>query len=271
MFETERDALKWYESEPRLITPEFVNSIPWQDVKNHPFDASFIPIMSYMRDVEVLTPLYHRELLNGPAGKIPAITSFMDRWQEEEPRHGELLNRFMEEAGYPSEKDWQKTTYANVPLGYRLKMPVQHMFTKVFGSNFGAVHMTWGAIQEYTTMTAYRRLWTLAKHPVLEHILKAIAREETRHALFYWSVARIQLRASSFRQRLARFLVENFWTPVGQGSKLKKDTDHVARTLFADESGLHLFDQSVTSRIASLPGFDQFTFVTEYVKRIART
>jgi hypothetical protein len=31
----------------------------------------------------------------------------MDRWSIEELHHGNLLNRFLEEAGYPTGKNWQ--------------------------------------------------------------------------------------------------------------------------------------------------------------------
>ena len=72
-FETNRDVLNWYEKQPRAVTTEFQNGIDWSDVKKHPLDPSFVPVLLYMRDVEVLTDMYHAELrrtieLRAPGG-----------------------------------------------------------------------------------------------------------------------------------------------------------------------------------------------------------
>ena len=98
------------------------------------------------------------------------------------------------------------------------------------GHHFTGVHMTWGAINELSTLTGYQRLWTLAKHPVLDHILKHIAREEATHSFFYWSVARIKLMRSSFRQQLARFIINTFWSPVGENKKTPAESNVVIHT-----------------------------------------
>jgi hypothetical protein len=60
-FETNSDVLDWYERQPRTLTPEFVNTIPWPEVKATALDERFIPVLLYMRDVEGLTDMYYRE------------------------------------------------------------------------------------------------------------------------------------------------------------------------------------------------------------------
>ena len=79
-FETNKDVLDWYERQERSLTPEFIGSIPWHKVKDHPVDEKFIPVLLYMRDVETLTDMYHRELLRTPTGKDPHFSKFMERW-----------------------------------------------------------------------------------------------------------------------------------------------------------------------------------------------
>lgn len=128
--------------------------------------------------------------------------------------------------------------------------------------------MTFGAIHEMSTAQGYRRLIKLAGHPVLEQILNGIIREESAHTQFYSSVARLELRDSPLAQKIARFVVKNFWTPVGQGSKPKKQTDYTIATLFAGTEGLDWFDRNVNQRLQNFPGFDGLTKVGDKIKKI---
>lgn len=265
LLETTDEALKWYESEERVITPQFLATIPWHEVKNHTIPQEFIPVMRYMRDVEKFTGMYYEELMRTPTGKDPAISQFMDRWATEEPTHSDLLERFLGEAGFPSEDRWFEKVTAAIPAKYRFMGPIKALLAQGFGEKFAAVHMTWGAINEYSTLTGYQRLWSLAKHPVLEYILRAIAREEARHSFFYWSVARIKLKNSPLSQKLTRFIVDHFWSPVGQGAKHKEDTQLVVRTLFRDTPGVAIMEQQVNRRIRELPGLEKLNVITDRV------
>ena len=62
-----------------------------------------------MRDVEILTDMYYAELRRTPTGKDPVISKFMERWGIEEMTHGELINRFLNEAGIETDEKWQTT------------------------------------------------------------------------------------------------------------------------------------------------------------------
>lgn len=252
-FETEADALKWYSSEERVLTKEIIDAIPWKDIPRHELDKAFIPVMLYMRDVEAFTEIYFDYLRRGPTGKEKVVMDFMERWSTEEPTHAYLLNRFLNEAGFPTSDRWFSEAKSKIPLGYRIGDVIEPELSKLFGSSFGAVHMTWGAINELSTLHGYKRLWELAKHPVLEHILRLIAREESRHAMFYWSIARIKLQNSGFSQKLTKFMIDLFWTPVGQGAKPKDATVYVMKTLFSGD-GQQVFDKYVNNRIQQLPG-----------------
>src|ERR1700752_4722693 len=118
-FETNKDVLDWYERQERALTPEFLASIPWDKVREHPFDEKFVPVLFYMRDVETLTDMYHRELLRTPTGKDPHIRKFMERWGVEEITHGEVMDRFLNELGYESDKNWQTQVRKAVTRAYR--------------------------------------------------------------------------------------------------------------------------------------------------------
>ena len=58
-----------------------------------------------------------------------------------------------------------------------------------------AVHMAWGAVNEWSTQTGYGRLIEKAKHPVLTELLRRIMRQEGRHIDFYAERGRLGVSA----------------------------------------------------------------------------
>ena len=269
-FETNSDVLRWYEKQPRTLTKEFIDNIAWRDAKNYPLDKKLVPVLMYMRDVEMLTDMYYSELRRTPTGKDPVISKFMERWSVEEQTHGELINRFLNEAGIETDDKWQAQVKRSVSKFYALNTYLLTTMTNLVGKKFTATHMTFGAIHEMSTTQGYRRLINLANHPVLTEILTGIMREESAHTRFYWSVARLELKQSKFARQVARFIVNKFWTPIGQGAKPKKQTDYTIGTLFGGNDGLECVDKTITQRIRLLPGFESLTKINETAQRISR-
>src|SRR5436190_23926035 len=97
--QTPEDILCQYEARPRALSNEFVAKIPWSEVSKYPLDPRWIPVLRYMRNIEKLTEVYFEELRRTPTLKDPVVRRFMERWNEEEAQHGDLLNRFLTEAG----------------------------------------------------------------------------------------------------------------------------------------------------------------------------
>ena len=267
-FETKKEVLDWYERQPRTLTDEFIGNIAWKDVKKYELDEKLIPVLLYMRDVEVLTDVYYKELRRTPTGKDPIISKFMERWGIEEVAHGEVINRFLNEAGVETGDNWKEEVQNSVSLFYRANAYLITTLTNLIGEKFTATHMTFGAIHEMSTGQGYRRLMKMANHPILNDILTAIMREESAHTKFYASVARIELGRSEFAQKVARFIVNKFWAPVGQGAKPKKQTDYTIGTLFNGKEGFEWIDRNVTQKIQTLPGFAGLTKITDTVAKI---
>jgi rubrerythrin len=266
VFETEMEVLNWYERTPRAITQDFQSGISWDEVRQHPLDPAHLPVLLYMRDVESYTAVYYEEMLRTPTGRDPVIRKFMDRWGVEEMDHSALINRFLEEAGVvPARAGWLEEARARIPLRYTLESYAATLVTNRFGRHFTGTHMVWGAINEMMTLQGYRRLWEAARHPVLETILRAIAREESAHGKFYASIARLRLERSPFARRLARSVIERFWAPVGAGTKPPNEIDYCLTILFGGETGVRFFDDQVTRRIRRLPGFHGLDSLTRKV------
>ncbi len=268
-FSTEAEAINWYDAQERVLTKEFLETIPWHDVKNYPISSEFIPIVTYMRDVERLTDYYYRYLLKTPTGHDYYVRRFIDKWSVEEILHADLLNRFLEEAGVPVSKNWYERVKNQIPLSTRFKDSVTKIISHGVGKNFCAVHMTWGSIQELSTLNGYKRLWEKAKHPVLEYILRGIAREEAVHAFFYWNLARLKLERSTVAQKLSRYIIQNFWLPIGQSEKREPNTNYLIRTLFSGIEGLDVVDKNINKRLGQLPGFSGIKKVTEHISEVA--
>jgi len=268
IFETNKDVLNWYEKQPRTLTNEFISNINWSEVGKYPLDEKFVPVLLYMRDIETLTDVYYDELRRTPTGKDPIIRKFMERWSAEEQTHGELINRFLNEAGIETDPKWQKQVINSVSTQYTVTNYLITTLTNLVGKRFTATHMAFGAIHEMSTTQGYRRLANLADHPILSEILRGIIREESAHTTFYRSVARIELEKSEISRRLSRFLIKHFWTPVGSGAKPKKESDYTIATLFSGEGGMEWIDKNVTQKIQTLPGFDGLTKVSDKIGEI---
>ena len=105
----------------------------------------------------------------------------------------------------------------------RMRLRVKESLSPLFfglgsaiaGRSFAAIHMTWGAINEWTAEAAYGRLAQQADHPTLSLLLKRIQRQEGGHIDFYGSQASKRLDGDSMVQRADRFALRRFWTPVG--------------------------------------------------------
>ncbi len=269
-FETNQDVLNWYENQPRALTKEFIDEIPWHEVKDHPLDERFVPVLLYMRDIEILTDMYHQELLNTPTGKDPIISKFMERWGLEEITHGELINRFLNEAGIDTSDKWKDEITTSVSDFYHFYTRIFTALTNCVGKSFTATHMAYGTINEMCAAQAYRRLIKLADHPVLTHILKGIIREESVHTQFYHSVARLELQKSDFSQKIARFIIKSFWRPVGSGARSQSLNNYTIATLFGDDKGIEWIDRLVTQKMQTLPGLDGITKVTDKIAKVGR-
>lgn len=267
-FETNRDVLNWYEKQPRALTDKFISDINWSEVGKYPLDEKFVPVLMYMRDVETLTDVYYDELRRTPTGKDPIIRKFMERWSQEEQTHGELINRFLNEAGIETDPKWQKQVINSVSTSYTVTNYLITTLTNLIGKRFTATHMAFGAIHEMSTTQGYRRLSELAHHPVLSQILTGIIREESAHTTFYRSVARIELQKSEISRKLSRFIVKHFWTPVGSGAKSAEESNYTIATLFGGADGMRRIEQNVSQKIQTLPGFDGLTKVSDKIGEI---
>jgi len=186
----------------------------------------------------------------------------------EELWHGEAFSRFLGEAGYELAPDRERV-WGDAPYPTRYgrnrwirrrigaKGYASHLATlagTALFKDFVALHMTWGMVNELSTLTGYGILIDKTEHPVLVQLLKRIIKDERRHFAFYRAQARRRLGRSAQARTVTRWAMEHLWAPVGTGVRPQHETDFVIAHLFGDEGGLAAA-REMDALIGELPGF----------------
>jgi hypothetical protein len=239
--------------------------VTWTDLDLEAFETDPLPpeslrVLRYMCDVEYHTVCYLRDLLTTPSHKEPEIGSFMTMWNREEFWHGEALAAVLGKHGISVDYDELKATRLKLGWKDRLDPIKQSLLGGLVGNDFVAVHMAWGAANEWSANAAYHRMAKQENHPVLAELLKRIAQQETKHVAFYATQARDRLAKSKKAQVIARFALRKAWAPVGSGISPESEVKHVMGQLFGGTEGRRLI-RDIDSHIARLPGLEGLTIV----------
>jgi hypothetical protein len=254
---TSKADIEAYTSRSRALNLE---GIAWDAIPRSALPPEAIRALSYMQDIESHTIVYLRELLSTRVIDDPEIATFLACWFYEESFHARALARFLAAAGQP--------TIARVrsrpPLARRLEERAIGVVSRLW-PDFVAVHMTWGAINELTTLTGYQRLAELAGHPVLSQLLGRIIRDEARHFAFYYGQAERRLGDRRVR-RVTRLLVDRFWSPVGSGVQPDEEVRFLASYLMSGPPGRSAAGK-VDATIRRLPGFEDARLLEAWIER----
>jgi hypothetical protein len=141
-------------------------------------------------------------------------------------------------------------------VGHQLSLLPTMLGSMIF-RDFIALHMTWGAINELTTLTGYHALIRRSDHPVLNQMLKRVIQDERRHFAFYRAQGKARLGRAPWRtRRVVRWVFENFWTPVGAGVKSQEEIDALALYLFGyDDEGREML-REIDRTVSEIPGLE---------------
>jgi hypothetical protein len=178
----------------------------------------------------------------------PLVGRFLPIWLEQEVVHGELLGRFLATQG---------TAVAPVHTTRRQRFAarrgrlVNRAAVRALGADFSAVHMTWGAVNELTTLRFYALMRHRTENTVLAHLLGDVVAQEALHFAFYREMAARLLRDNVRAQRLTRWVMEHLWSPVGVGLRSREDAGRLMRGVFGCEPAEV---RAIDARIDRLPG-----------------
>jgi len=239
-----------------------LSGIHFDRVREYPLAPEVIRTLRYMQDIESHTIVYLRQLLATRAIDDPEVATFLSCWIYQETFHGRALDRFLVAAG--ERVSARPRPRSQTGLAVWLEERATALLSRTWKS-FVAVHMTWGAINELTTLSGYRRLAKLADHPVLSELLARIVRDESRHFSFYFKQAERWLQSPT-AGRVTRFLVENFWAPVGSGVQPRHETRFIASYLLSGSDG-RAAAEKIDDTIRRLPGFEGIALVGAWLDR----
>ncbi|KAA9395737.1 ferritin-like domain-containing protein [Kocuria coralli] len=244
--------------------------VGWDDLDfgtfdTQPLDAETLRCLRYMCDVEYHTSCYLRDMLVTPSHEEETAGGFMTVWNREEFWHGEALAAVLQRHGIVVDYDELKSRRAKLGWKEALSPLKQSVLSGLAGTDFVAVHMTWGAANELSAVSAYRRLSAMTEHPALSPLLKRIAQQETRHVAFYTTQGRARLEASQKARWLTHFAMSKAWRPVGSGIMPEAEIQHVMGHLFAGQgTELDALDQ----KIQKLPGLGELTVFRDAFARM---
>jgi hypothetical protein len=253
-----------------------LSTVGWERIREHPVTTDEARCLTYMMDIETHTVVFLRDLLATRASFDPEVTAFLSCWVYEELWHGEAFSRFLGEAGFRIPPSYEGVTGdAPFPTRFDRNQWIRRKFgTKGYFSHMGtllgsavfrdfvAVHMTWGAVNELSTLTAYHRIIAKTEHPVLQQLLQAIIKDERRHFAFYRAQARMRLARSRQARTITRWAMEHLWAPVGTGVRPQSETDFVILTLFGDADGV-VAVKEMEGTLGELPGLRGSHFLSD--------
>ncbi|MGZ4807580.1 MAG: ferritin-like domain-containing protein [Ilumatobacteraceae bacterium] len=218
-----------------------------------PLDAGVLRCLRYMHDIEMHTICYLRDLLVTSAHRDPEITTFLTFWSFEEYWHGEAIADVLRAHGEPAGAARVRELRRTRRVAEATKPFAHGLASMVVGPSMTAVHMTWGAINEWTTQAGYAMLAQRCDHPVLAEMLRRIMRQEGRHIDFYAAQATKRLAENRRAQWLTRQALTRFWAPVGSDVMPEEEVRHLISFLFGGADGAAMAAR-IDRRIDGLPG-----------------
>ena len=172
-----------------------LTDLDWDEIPRHHLSDGDVMCMHYMMDIETHTVIYLRDLLATRATNEPHVTAFLSCWVYEELWHGEAFSDFLRAYGIevpaepklpdgrtplPTRPSRTAKVREQLGVGHKLAL-LPSMVGSMLIPDFVALHMTWGAINELTTLTSYSQLIRRSNHPVLHQMLHKVIQDERRH------------------------------------------------------------------------------------------
>lgn len=242
------------------------DDVDYDSFRERPLSAAALRTLRYMSDVESHTICYLRDLLVTPSHKDPEVTAFLTHWAYEEFWHGEALDEVLRVHGMLA--DYAHIREVRLAQGIKDRLaPINQALTaNIVGEDFVAVHMSWGAINEWSAHAAYARMIQREDHPELTKLLRRVQKQETRHLAFYASQAKDRLERSAKARVLTRLAMKAFWGPVGSTIEPKRETAFVLNYLMGGPEGAKHIDR-IDRKMDELPGLYGLDLVRKAVAR----
>lgn len=228
----------------------------WSLARRYPLREDEIFRLTYAAQVEWATEGTFSSL---NITRDPVVRRFLRIWLKQEVVHADLLARLLSE--YDVDVVPLHRTRQQRFAAWRGQM-VNRLARFAIGTDFFGVHMTWGAVNELTTLRFYGIVRDRTEHPLLREILRDVMSQEAKHYAFYKRAAIDRLRDNPRGQKLVRFAMRKLWSIVGSGLRSAEDADRLFVGLI-DESPDLL--PVIDGAIGRIPGMEGISLLQEYV------
>ena len=240
--------------------------IDWDEARRVGLTDDECFVLTYFSDIEHQTFRYMQTLIRMRIALQPHVAAFLTTWNYEEYFHGYELARLLEVCGRPLEADRLANVGRSSRLDEWLTMLLTPVMSRVFRRQFPAVYLSFGAIQEMTTLRGYEHLRNYTQNPVLQTLCDRIAKQERRHFAWYFNHARELLEESRGARVLARKLLQLAWVPVGAGVKSPPEVKRLFQTIFPSAVRRRLV-QEIDAKIGTLPGMNGIRLMEPYFEK----
>lgn len=244
------------------------DDLDWAESKRAGLSDDEVFVLTYFSDIESQTILYMRDILNTKGVLDPEVFSFLTVWNYEEFYHGRALAKFLESCGHPLGENRVAEVRKKASITETLKRLGAMSFSKGFPAEFIALYMTWGALNEITTLRGYESIEASTKNPALAELCRRIAKQERRHFAWYFNSARERLASSPRAQKSARFILKHVWSPVGAGVKKEEDVIRLYNLVFPERRGEEIA-REIDDILESLPGMQNLNLMTRFAHKAA--
>jgi hypothetical protein len=161
----------------------------------------------------------------------PMVRDFLRIWLDQEVAHANLLARVLAQQGVAVDPVHREPKHRRGAARGKL---LNQLARFGVGDDFFAVHMSWGAINELTTIRFYGVMRAKTSSELLRGVLRDMMVQEALHYSFYRNVAIRRLAGNPRGQRIVRWALQHLWSPVGVGLRTRADVDRLMVGLFAD-------------------------------------
>jgi rubrerythrin len=251
----------------RLPTPESIVAemgspldpagYDWSPANRGVLTADEIFQLTYAAQVEWGTERTFAQL---NISRDPVVNRFLKIWLDQEVMHAKVLARVLAGEGASIEPVHKQPKHRWAAVRGNA---LNRLARRAVGDDFFAVHMSWGAINELTTLRFYAVVRAKTESPLLRSVLRDVMAQEALHYSFYRNLAIRQLAGNPRGQRIVRWVLEHIWTPVGVGLHSRRDVDRIMAGLFAGRPDQVM---QMDSQIQRIPGLERLDLIHRTVE-----
>jgi len=251
-----RDLVDWYASD--------WGPVDWRSLQSSGFrghDDSFGRMLYALSLIEADSQTMRRRISAAGADRIDELLEFIAIWLAEEGEHSRALAHLSRMYGFkPTTTEPTRTIVRDIRS--LLTWPGLYLARGLRG--ICAAYCTLGAMQELVALTTYHHMADMSDSAEVSDVLRAIARQESRHMKFYRTAAAIFLKDSRPAQRTTRLLISRLWRPPGM--------DLFGEGVYEDVFRPILMEDAYTSKllrvdkvVSALPGIAPVSVMAPYL------